>query len=172
MTKDYYSILGVSKTATEDEIKTAYRKKAIEFHPDKQVGKTDAEKKDAEEKFKDVAEAYQILINTMANNHKVALASQLQDIQIQSKPFLQIQAVPELPVAGRCDIDIGVSRPVEVPGETFLRGDPFDLLKDVQRLLWPVGLAGGLVVLPELAYLRVVPCVFRAIVLHCFRSCE
>ena len=61
MTKDYYSILGVSKTATEEEIKTAYRKKAIEFHPDKQVGKTDAEKKDAEEKFKDVAEAYQIL---------------------------------------------------------------------------------------------------------------
>jgi curved DNA-binding protein len=54
--KDYYKVLGVSKTATADEIKTAYRKLANKYHPDK--NKTD---KDAEEKFKEINEAYQVL---------------------------------------------------------------------------------------------------------------
>lgn len=54
--KDYYKILGISKTATESEIKSAFRNKAREFHPDKNKGN-----KVAEEKFKEVSEAYEVL---------------------------------------------------------------------------------------------------------------
>ena len=54
--RDYYEVLGVAKNATAEEIKKAYRKKAIEFHPDKNPGD-----KSAEEKFKESAEAYEIL---------------------------------------------------------------------------------------------------------------
>ena len=58
MKEDYYEILGISKNATAAEIKKAYRKKAIEFHPDKNPG--DAK---AEENFKKAAEAYEVLGN-------------------------------------------------------------------------------------------------------------
>ena len=59
--RDYYEVLGVAKGASADEIKSAYRKLAIKWHPDKWVDGTDAEKKTAEEKFKEAAEAYAIL---------------------------------------------------------------------------------------------------------------
>lgn len=56
--RDYYEVLGVSKSATSDEIKKAYRKAAIQFHPDKNPGD-----KESEEKFKEAAEAYDVLSN-------------------------------------------------------------------------------------------------------------
>ena len=56
MAKDYYQILGVSKTATESELKKAYRKLAVKYHPDKNQGD-----KTAEEKFKEISEAYDVL---------------------------------------------------------------------------------------------------------------
>ena len=59
--RDYYEVLGVEKNATADAIKKAYRKKAIQYHPDKQKDKSEAEQKDAEEKFKEAAEAYSVL---------------------------------------------------------------------------------------------------------------
>ncbi len=61
--RDYYEVLGVAKTATADELKKAYRKKAIQYHPDRQQDKSEAEKKEAEEKFKEAAEAYDVLSN-------------------------------------------------------------------------------------------------------------
>ena len=59
--RDYYEVLGLQKGATEDEIKGAYRKAALKWHPDRWVSGTDAEKKTAEEKFKEASEAYSVL---------------------------------------------------------------------------------------------------------------
>ena len=54
--RDYYEVLGVEKSATQDEIKKAYRKLAVKYHPDRNPGD-----KSAEEKFREATEAYEVL---------------------------------------------------------------------------------------------------------------
>ncbi|MGB2660852.1 MAG: DnaJ domain-containing protein, partial [Candidatus Omnitrophota bacterium] len=56
MSEDYYKLLGVLRDASADEIKTAYRKLAVKYHPDK-----NPDNKEAEEKFKEISHAYEIL---------------------------------------------------------------------------------------------------------------
>ena len=51
--RDYYEVLGISKNASEDEVKKAFRKLAVKYHPDKEGG--------SEEKFKEINEAYEVL---------------------------------------------------------------------------------------------------------------
>lgn len=55
MGKDYYKTLGISKGATEEDVKKAYKKQALKWHPDKNKSAA------AEEKFKEIAEAYEVL---------------------------------------------------------------------------------------------------------------
>lgn len=61
MQKNYYEILGVSKDATHDAIKKAYKKLSIKWHPDKHMNESPNKQKEAEEKFKDINEAYEVL---------------------------------------------------------------------------------------------------------------
>jgi DnaJ-class molecular chaperone len=56
--KEYYSILGVSETATDEELKRAYRRLALQYHPDKNPGD-----RESEERFKEISEAYAVLID-------------------------------------------------------------------------------------------------------------
>lgn len=59
--RDYYEVLGIAKGASDDEIKKSYRKLAMKFHPDRVATMAEAEKKSAEEKFKELQEAYAVL---------------------------------------------------------------------------------------------------------------
>ena len=67
--KDYYETLNLSKNASESEIKKAYRKLAIKYHPDKNPGNSAAE-----QSFKEAAEAYEILSNPQKDSNMISLA--------------------------------------------------------------------------------------------------
>ncbi|KAL9185721.1 hypothetical protein ACHAXT_003498 [Thalassiosira profunda] len=60
-TESYYDVLGVDKTASDEELRKAYKKGAVKWHPDKHAAKPEAEVKAAEEKFKQISEAYDVL---------------------------------------------------------------------------------------------------------------
>lgn len=59
--KDYYKILGIDKNASDEEIKKAYRKRALVHHPDRHASAAEEEKREQEKKFKEVGEAYAVL---------------------------------------------------------------------------------------------------------------
>ena len=86
--RDYYEVLGVQKNATDDELKKAYRKLAIKYHPDRQQGKSDEEKKAAEETtnenkdlFEEIKKALngkvkEVKVNPTLQEHPVTLSSE------------------------------------------------------------------------------------------------
>ena len=63
MARDYYEILGLSKSASDSEIKSSYRKLAMKYHPDRNPGD-----KKAEEKFKEINNSYKILLKKFKND--------------------------------------------------------------------------------------------------------
>ena len=69
MSDDYYKVLGVTKTSSEAEIKKAYKKLAIKWHPDKNL----SNKERAEEEFKKITEAYAVLSDKEKNNNMTVL---------------------------------------------------------------------------------------------------
>ena len=79
--KDYYSILGVAKNATADEIKKKYRKLAMKYHPDKNPGN-----KAAEDKFKTIGEAYEVLKDPEKRKKYDRLGENWQDYQQSAQP--------------------------------------------------------------------------------------
>lgn len=83
--KDYYAVLGVTKKASQDEIKKAYRKLAVRYHPDKNQGN-----KSAEEKFKEISEAYEVLGDPEKRKQYDKLGAnwkQYQDADYNQGPF-------------------------------------------------------------------------------------
>ena len=81
--RDYYEILGVNKSSSDDEIKKAYRKIAIKYHPDK-----NPDNKSAEEKFKEAAEAYSVLSDSEKGNDMISLAMQVLMVLVEGKGSL------------------------------------------------------------------------------------
>uniref|UniRef100_A0A4W5JU83 DnaJ homolog subfamily B member 9 n=1 Tax=Hucho hucho TaxID=62062 RepID=A0A4W5JU83_9TELE len=77
MGKDYYNVLGIQKGATEDEIKKAYRKQALRYHPDKNKSPK------AEDKFKEIAEAYDVL-NVKLNHCRISRSFSQEPLIIDS----------------------------------------------------------------------------------------
>jgi DnaJ-class molecular chaperone len=63
MFEKYYQVLELQNNASDEEVKKAYKKMAVKYHPDKHANSTEQEKKEAEEKFKTIAEAYEVLTN-------------------------------------------------------------------------------------------------------------
>ncbi len=128
MNKDYYEILGLSKTASEDEIKRAYRKLALQYHPDRNKGK------ESEAKFKEVTKAYEVLSDTQKRQQydQFGAAAFEQGAVPGGGPFGGAQGGQYGPFSytyttgGANDFDFGGSSdPFEIFEQFFGGGSPF-----------------------------------------------
>ena len=122
--RDYYEVLEVSREASQEEIKSAYRKMAMKYHPDRNQG--DAE---AEEKFKEIAEAYEILgRREMTRQFETRLGADKTDPGISAFQSRQRRTVPH---------DVTGSRQVQIEkGRAPNRHNLFVDRKDFGWTLW------------------------------------
>ena len=86
-TKHYYKALGISENATDDEIKKAFKKLSLKYHPDRQQGKSEDEIKKAEEQFKIINEAYSVLSDTEKRHNYDATGDETYNPFNQFNPF-------------------------------------------------------------------------------------
>lgn len=78
--KDYYKIMNIAKDATEEEIKKAYKRQALTWHPDKHSNGTDEAKEKANVMFKDIGEAYAVLSDTR-KRHRYDQGADIEDLE-------------------------------------------------------------------------------------------
>ena len=116
--KDYYEILGVSRNATDDQIKQAYRRLAREHHPD--VVK-DGDKSSAEARFKEINEAYQVLSDSQKRKKLTKIFLRLpeelfkeHDMELFSRKICQISLELESITADRYGMGIALEPSIDV----------------------------------------------------------
>jgi DnaJ-class molecular chaperone len=86
--RDFYDVLGVSKNASPEELKSAYRKLAVKHHPDKNPGD-----KASEDKFKEAGEAYGILSDSEKKKIMIILAMQLLKGEVEDKVVVSVELI-------------------------------------------------------------------------------
>ena len=104
MAKNYYEILGVDKNSSIDEIKKNFRTLSLKWHPDRHANESEDKKKEAEEKFKEIAEAYAVLSDP-DKKRKYDTYGTVDDVPDFSGGFSGFSGFPGFNFGGMGDID-------------------------------------------------------------------